>query len=133
MHIRYKVGRVPTWTSGLCRVYTRSVQDTVRAQRWERPVLLWGEGCPIREVFLEEVMLASYWGCDVNQEDNGERAFPTSGMPWTQQDSQQKLSLQRWGNSYLLPPYSASRWGLCDLQSPLDPGRYLVTQAANIY
>lgn len=56
-------------------------------------------GCPVREVFLEEAMLESYWGFDVNQEDNGGRAFPTSGRLWTQQDRQQKLRLQRWGNS----------------------------------
>lgn len=62
----------------------------MRAQRWEGSVLLWGEGCSVPKGFLEEVMLASYWGCDINQENNGGKAFPTSGMPWTEQDSQQK-------------------------------------------
>lgn len=81
-------------TSGLCRRHAQSVQETVRAQRWEGPILLWGEGCPVKEVFLEEVMLGSYWSFDVNQEDNGGSAFPIPDMLWTQQDGQQEPSLQ---------------------------------------
>lgn len=68
-----------------------------------------GKGC----LLTEEMMLESYWGFHIHQEDSGRRAFLIPGMLWTQEDSQQELSLPR-GESHPrgpLPPYSASEQG----------------------
>lgn len=78
----------------MCARDIRSLQDiymvctgNCEGTKVGRPILLEGEECPFREGFLDEAMLANYWGFDIRQEDNGKRAFPIPGVLQTQHDS----------------------------------------------